>query len=232
MEKDLRGVYQMLVLLKKTLKKYRIINIIRYKIERGKSVFNKRGSNTKIINKGILINIKYDIIGNQNKIIIGENSIVSDTTFHIRGNNHEIFIGAGCFYRGNSLWLEGSDCKIIIGDKTTVMDAHMFAEEPNCQIVVGKDCMFSNNIIVRTGDSHSIIDTNINERLNPSKSITIGNHVWIASWVRILKGVKINDNSVIAIGSIVTTDIPGNCIAGGVPAKVIKEKINWLREQI
>ena len=38
----------------------------------------------------------------------------------------------------------------------------------------------------------------------------------------ILKGVTIGDNSVIAAGSIVNRDIPPNCLAGGVPAKIIK----------
>ncbi len=41
----------------------------------------------------------------------------------------------------------------------------------------------------------------------------------------ILPGVRIGDECVIAAGSIVTKDIPSNCIAGGNPAKIIKENI-------
>ncbi|MCD5385366.1 hypothetical protein LRZ95_01725 [Candidatus Gracilibacteria bacterium] len=40
--------------------------------------------------------------------------------------------------------------------------------------------------------------------------------------MKILKGVTIGDNSVIANGSVVTKSIQSNVIAGGVPAKVIK----------
>ena len=48
------------------------------------------------------------------------------------------------------------------------------------------------------------------------------------SWIlwgeksRIQKGVHIGNNSIIAAGSIVTHDIPENCIAAGIPAKVVK----------
>ena len=41
--------------------------------------------------------------------------------------------------------------------------------------------------------------------------------------VTILPGVTIGNNVVIAAGAVVTKDIPDNCVAGGVPAKVIKK---------
>jgi maltose O-acetyltransferase len=38
----------------------------------------------------------------------------------------------------------------------------------------------------------------------------------------ILKGSVIGDNSIIAAGSVVTGEIPPNCMAAGSPAKLIK----------
>ena len=92
--------------------------------------------------------------------------------------------------------------------------------------------MLSNNIIIRTSDSHIIIDMNTMERINHARSVYVGDHVWIAAWVRVLKGVKVNNNSILALGSIVTSDVPANCIAGGVPARVIRRNTNWVREEI
>lgn len=65
-------------------------------------------------------------------------------------------------------------------------------------------------------------------RINISKDITIGEHVWIGANVSILKGCKIPNNSVIGTGAIVTKKFEkeGICIAGN-PAKVVKEEINW-----
>ena len=53
-------------------------------------------------------------------------------------------------------------------------------------------------------------------------SIKIGDNVWISDKVTITKGVTIGSNVVIAANSVVTSNIPSNCIAGGIPAKVIK----------
>ena len=40
---------------------------------------------------------------------------------------------------------------------------------------------------------------------------------------RILPGVTIGDGAVIAAGAVVGMDIPENMVAGGVPAKILKE---------
>lgn len=56
------------------------------------------------------------------------------------------------------------------------------------------------------------------------KKIIIGKNVWIGANVTILKGVNIGDNSIIAAGAVITKDIPSNVIAGGVPARILKNR--------
>ena len=53
--------------------------------------------------------------------------------------------------------------------------------------------------------------------------ITIGDNVWIGGNVVITPGVKVGNGVVIGAGSVVTKDIPDNCIAAGNPARVIRE---------
>ena len=52
---------------------------------------------------------------------------------------------------------------------------HSFEKNSNLgsNLEIGRDCMFSNNVIVRTSDSHAIYDLHINQRLNKTKSISI-----------------------------------------------------------
>ena len=58
--------------------------------------------------------------------------------------------------------------------------------------------------------------------------VTIGDHVWIATRVTILPGVKIGRGAVIACNSVVTKDVPELTIVGGVPAKIIGTRKNSL----
>lgn len=52
--------------------------------------------------------------------------------------------------------------------------------------------------------------------------IKIGRNVWIGDKVSIFGGVTIGDNVIIGAGSMVTHDIPLNCMAAGAPAKIVK----------
>ena len=92
-------------------------------------------------------------------------------------------------------------------------------------------CMLAKNIEIRTGDSHCIFDTITGQKINPAKNVILQSHVWVGAHVKILKGVTISSNSVIGTSSVVTSNIPGNCIAAGIPAKVIKSGTNWKRER-
>ncbi|KQQ95823.1 hypothetical protein ASF62_04900 [Leifsonia sp. Leaf325] len=52
--------------------------------------------------------------------------------------------------------------------------------------------------------------------------ISIGDGTWIGASATVIGGVTIGSGVIIAAGSVVTTDIPDNVIAGGVPARVIR----------
>jgi len=86
------------------------------------------------------------------------------------------------------------------------------------EVRIGDKVMIAPNV--------TIIDDNRHE-IEPgaklySGPIVIGDNVWVAGNVTILSGVTIGSGAVIAAHSVVTRDIPPNCLAGGSPAKVIK----------
>jgi maltose O-acetyltransferase len=56
-----------------------------------------------------------------------------------------------------------------------------------------------------------------------AEPVTIGDGAWIGARATILPGVTIGGGAVVAAGSVVTRDLPANVLAGGVPARVIRE---------
>ena len=91
------------------------------------------------------------------------------------------------------------------------------------KISIGEGATIARDVIIRDFDGHRIEEPGF----EISKPIVIGKHVWIGNRAMILKGVSIGDGAIIAAGAIVSKDIPANCIAAGIPAKVIKENIKW-----
>ena len=174
----------------------------------------------------------HHVCGKGNKVIVADRSKLNKCEFVIKGNDNIIKIGSACRISNSSFWISGNGNIIEIGDNTTVGNNCQFAALESTTITVGKDCMFSHNIRLRTSDSHSIVD-DLGNRINYSRNITIGNHVWVGLECLILKGSIIADNSVIAARATVNKmfEEPG-CIIAGAPAKQIKQNINWDRRKL
>ena len=75
-------------------------------------------------------------------------------------------------------------------------------------------------------DGHPIFGEH-GERINYPDNIIIDDHVWVGQRATILKGVSIGSNSMIGTMSLVTKSFGCNSMIAGVPAKMIKNGINW-----
>ena len=88
------------------------------------------------------------------------------------------------------------------------------------QITIGERVMFGPAVTIAT------VGHPINPKMREymyTDPVTIGNDCWIGGNVTICPGVTIGDNTVIGAGSVVTKDIPANCVAAGNPCRVIRE---------
>lgn len=151
----------------------------------------------------------------------------------IWGRGHHVILEEGVsFKRGGGITLYGEGCTLRIGKGTTIEGAVFSVGENGNTLSVGEDCMFSYDIEVRTSDAHSIVDLKTNRRTNPPADVTLGDHVWVAASVTIMKGVEIGAHSVIGTRSLVTKSVPPNAIAVGAPAKVLKEGVTWDRDRL
>ncbi|MBM3249752.1 MAG: acyltransferase [Candidatus Omnitrophica bacterium] len=113
--------------------------------------------------------------------------------------------------------------RIIIEDNVGLNGTSIIARSKT--ILVGKGTVIAPNVLIMDLDGHPLWPPE-NRISNPAiendSDVIIGKNVWIGNRCMVLKGVTIGDNSVIAAGSVVTKDIPANVLAGGVPAKIIR----------
>lgn len=90
---------------------------------------------------------------------------------------------------------------------------------------IGKNSIIANHVELITGnyvfDDPSIPIKRQGVRLG---RIEIGENVWLGVHTIVLPGVRIGDGAVVGGGSVVTKDIPGNSVAVGNPAKVIRKR--------
>lgn len=221
---------------KSLLKKSRLAISIRKNLMMNIFKRNKiknNGLGNKIIkNNAIILSTKITFIGHNNTIMIGDNCHISDFNIFIQGNNNRVEILNDCVLKGSEFWFEDNFNVIKVGKGSTFEIKTQLACIEGCSITIGDDCMFSSNIAVCTGDSHSIINM-LGKRINPSMDINIGNKVWVGSCVKIMKGANIPNHTIIGTGSLVNKKFEKEqTIIAGFPAKVIKENIDWNRKRL
>lgn len=146
-----------------------------------------------------------------------------------------VSIGNNCtirsHYKGNAIGVNhkviirtiSKDALIDIGNNVGMSGVSICAYT---NIVIGNYVTIGSNVVIADNDMHPVNPSRRQDKLGLDqydvKGVTIKDNAWIGASCYILKGVTVGENSVIGAGSVVTRDIPDNCIAGGVPAKIVK----------
>ena len=100
-------------------------------------------------------------------------------------------------------------------------------------ITIGNNCFFNKNFTLLTHDWVTRVFLHAGFDFLPcSGKVVIGNNVNTGNNVTILKGVTVGDNVFIGANSLVTKDIPSNCVAAGIPCKVICSLEEFYRKRI
>ena len=112
---------------------------------------------------------------------------------------------------------------ICLGDNVSLHEYSLIGGQGIIQIG-NKVSIGSHCLIVSATHKFDNLEVPIKEQGLVAQDINIGNNVWLGGRVTILGDVSIGDNSIIGAGSVVTTNIPQNVVAAGVPCKVIKSR--------
>ncbi len=166
---------------------------------KGKIIFSK---DTRIAN----------LQSDKSKIVFGKDcSIKGELLIFEYGG--EITMGECCYLGENSrIW---SSSSVIIEDHVLV--SHNVNIHDNDAHPIGKDDRIEQaSYILRNGKLPS------EKGAVDDARILIKRNAWICFNATVLKGVTIGENSIVAAGAIVTTDVPDNVVVAGIPAKIVK----------
>lgn len=217
-------------------------------IKRIKNIVRTINVNLKVFPMKIAIKLPIKVLGPINKCDVKRGSIViegdikrfmiklgasgTDGLNDKRGNFLRIDDGGKLILKGNALFGEG--ISIRISQNGRMILGENFRCNKNCFISCDDIMEFGNDVLIgwdvkiRDSDGHEIYDLISNKKNEKVKSVMVGNHVWIAANVHILKGTNIKDGSVVAYRSCVLSEFDeGNCIIGGYPAKILRRGIGW-----
>lgn len=150
------------------------------------------------------------------------------------GNNCTIMSGAGlnplsrniktCIYVGKKATLKLSNDVGISSSTLWVKESVSIGNS----VAIGADCIImdtdAHNLDwkIRCSEETNEYGESVDMVTAASAPIVIEDNVLVGARCIILKGVTIGARSIIGSGSIVTKDIPSDCIAAGNPCKVIK----------
>lgn len=181
----------------------------------------------------IASNIRITFTGSNNRLVVAPDAKLAKFAVQFDCDNGYFEIGGsdkapafGCSAR------IGQDAKIIIGRNVSATSACVLSAVEGVAVLIGNDVMFASSTEVRSDDGHPIFDVQTGKRLNHAKSITVGDHVWIAGRAVLLGGAEVGSGSVIGFGSVLKRKVPNNCIAVGAPAKVTRRNVAWERPHL
>lgn len=168
------------------------------------------------------------LFGPDSRLVLGGNLRTNDESLGRNGRSTVIRLDRGAvletkgrfcvYYGGDIIVFPGG--KLVLGSGGCNSDVKIRCTE---RIEMGRDVFLSHNVTVMDSDAHEISGG----RSGMTGPVKIGDHVLVGTHATILKGVTIGDGAVIAANSVVTRDVPENCLAAGVPAKVIRRNIGW-----
>ena len=92
------------------------------------------------------------------------------------------------------------------------------------EIVIGDDVWTGHHVYI-TDQNHGYedLDVPISQQFMAERPVSIGDGSWLGHGTVVLPGARIGKHVVVGANSVVTGDLPDNCVAAGAPARVIKQ---------
>lgn len=180
----------------------------------------------------ILVDSSITFIGKNNILYCEDNVKLVNSRISFKGNNSVIFLSSSMSsYQLVTDIFHNSVC--YFGENSTLNGRLHISISEQKHFFVGDDCLISFDCWVRTADPHLIYDCTTGIRKNRSKSVFLGDHVWIGQHAMLLKGTRIGSGSFIGAMSLVSgKEVESNTCYAGNPAKKVAENVFFTKDSV
>lgn len=180
-----------------------------------------------------LDNVKVVFSGSNNVLTVDPHARLGRFVVEFNCSNGVVEVGASAGVPAFSATIRvGEDSRVLIGENVSTTATCGISATEGTAVSIGADTMIASGVQLRADDGHPIFDVGTGRRVNRSKDIRIGEHIWLAVNSTVLGGAEIGNGSVVGFGSIVTKSLPNNCVAAGNPARVVKRNTAWERPHL
>lgn len=175
-----------------------------------------------------LMSSQININGENNVIICEDDVSLWNCRIDFHNDNSILYISKNTFDYYFNISLNGNNICFIGRNNYFNGLLHLVLSESK-NIIMGNDCLISYNISIRTSDVHLLYNSKTKERINYSKSVYIGDHVWLGQGAVILKGTQIGSGATIGANSVLSNKIvPSNTTYVGSPARLLHKDSFWI----
>lgn len=182
---------------------------------------------------------------NKLKIVVAKGAHIAGATIDIGTVNSKLTlhineldrasVRIGNNVRGGIILSMSRESRLDIGGGTNIAGNVRVYIDTLSSVEIGQDCMFSSDVVLQAGDLHPIVSTVTKECLNAEPSrIELGTHCWLGRGSMVIcssRTVSIGKGAVLAAMSSLVKSIPDFTIAAGLPAKIVKSEVTWIRSR-
>ena len=163
----------------------------------------------------------------KNNVLLVEPGVKIEGKVRFQGDNSLVALSSNKHTYCLNLTLY-NNCSFVMGSDNYLNGTLNVIVSEERHVLIGSGGLYSFGIWIRTADPHLVYDSTTLQRINPSKDVLIGDHVWLGQSSFILKGTTIGSGSIVgAMGVVAGKTIPSNTSWAGNPAKQIASDIFW-----
>lgn len=168
--------------------------------------------------------------GSNNILYCEGNVKLVNAKFSFEGNNSIVYLSSTLNSQYSFNLVIYNESTFFIGREANMSSPININIQENQNVIIGTEVTISSGVNIRTADIYPIYDIESKQRINFSKSVLIGDHVWLGHLAYISRGAKIGSGAIVGNDCFVPHNavVYSNTYVLGNPAKSFNNNVFYV----